>query len=192
MHACADWRLTLSPCRTLPSLFRYLMVTVGCLYMRAEPAQARPLLNDLVEMCRGLQHPCRGLFLRAYLCQKSRGVLPPTGACRCAACAALLCAGCAALYRVAVVRWAVHSAAYRDSSPQTRKAFVRAAEVQGTCLRIVKVHWDLDRTPRSMQMTPPASLSMLSMHDRATPRRPSCRTQAPVPTPPTFTWPWTF
>ena len=27
------------------------------------------MLKDLVEMCKGVQHPTRGLFLRAYLCQ---------------------------------------------------------------------------------------------------------------------------
>jgi vacuolar protein sorting-associated protein 35 len=36
-------------------------------------------LKDLVEMCRGVQHPTRGLFLRAYLVQVCRGLLPDSG-----------------------------------------------------------------------------------------------------------------
>lgn len=34
--------------------------------------------QDLVEMCRGVQHPLRGLFLRNYLLQCTRNVLPDT------------------------------------------------------------------------------------------------------------------
>lgn len=33
-------------------------------------------LKDLVEMCRGVQHPLRGLFLRNYLLQCTRNILP--------------------------------------------------------------------------------------------------------------------
>ena len=36
----------------------------------------RDILRDLVEMCRGVQHPLRGLFLRNYLLQCTRNVLP--------------------------------------------------------------------------------------------------------------------
>mmetsp|Transcript_27157 Transcript_27157/g.69109 ORF Transcript_27157/g.69109 Transcript_27157/m.69109 type:complete len:847 (-) Transcript_27157:307-2847(-) len=61
----------------LPRL--YLMVAVGCLYIRAGEAGARDVLADLVELCKGVQHPTRGLFLRAYLSQRSRGLLPDTG-----------------------------------------------------------------------------------------------------------------
>lgn len=34
------------------------------------------VFQDLVEMCRGVQHPLRGLFLRNYLLQCTRNVLP--------------------------------------------------------------------------------------------------------------------
>jgi hypothetical protein len=37
------------------------------------------VLKDLVEMTKGVQHPTRGLFLRAYLCQASRRLVPDTG-----------------------------------------------------------------------------------------------------------------
>uniref|UniRef100_A0A383WCT9 Vacuolar protein sorting-associated protein 35 n=1 Tax=Tetradesmus obliquus TaxID=3088 RepID=A0A383WCT9_TETOB len=61
----------------LPRL--YLMVAVGCLYIKAGGARSSDILKDLVEMTKGVQHPTRGLFLRAYLCQRSRGLLPDTG-----------------------------------------------------------------------------------------------------------------
>ncbi|GFR39847.1 hypothetical protein Agub_g344, partial [Astrephomene gubernaculifera] len=61
----------------LPRL--YLMVAVGCLYIKSREAAPRELLKDLVEMCKGVQHPTRGLFLRAYLCQRAKGLLPDTG-----------------------------------------------------------------------------------------------------------------
>jgi len=32
-----------------------------------------------VEMCRGVQHPIRGLFLRSYLSQVSKDKLPDIG-----------------------------------------------------------------------------------------------------------------
>mmetsp|Transcript_10243 Transcript_10243/g.17835 ORF Transcript_10243/g.17835 Transcript_10243/m.17835 type:complete len:833 (-) Transcript_10243:476-2974(-) len=61
----------------LPRL--YLMVAVGSLYIKSKEAAAKDILKDLVELCKGVQHPTRGLFLRAYLCQRSRTVLPDTG-----------------------------------------------------------------------------------------------------------------
>lgn len=39
----------------------------------------RDVLKDLVEMCRSVQHPIRGLFLRSYLSQVSRDKLPDIG-----------------------------------------------------------------------------------------------------------------
>ncbi|GMH38811.1 hypothetical protein BSKO_06709 [Bryopsis sp. KO-2023] len=61
----------------LPRL--YLMCTVGCEYIKAKEANPRDTLKDLVELCKGVQHPTRGLFLRSYLCQVSRGLLPDVG-----------------------------------------------------------------------------------------------------------------
>ncbi|KAF6251478.1 vacuolar protein sorting-associated protein 35 [Scenedesmus sp. NREL 46B-D3] len=61
----------------LPRL--YLMVAVGCLYIKSGGAKSNEILKDLVEMTKGVQHPTRGLFLRSYLCQRSRGLLPDTG-----------------------------------------------------------------------------------------------------------------
>ena len=38
-----------------------------------------PPCNWQVEMARGVQHPMRGLFLRTYLSQVSKNLLPDTG-----------------------------------------------------------------------------------------------------------------
>ncbi|CAG9863304.1 unnamed protein product [Phyllotreta striolata] len=54
----------------------YLLITVGLVYIKTDTAMRRNLLKDLVEMCRGVQHPLRGLFLRNYLLQCTRNVLP--------------------------------------------------------------------------------------------------------------------
>ena len=58
---------------------RYLLITVGAVYIKANEASRRDILKDLVEMCRGVQHPLRGLFLRNYLLQSTRNMLPDTG-----------------------------------------------------------------------------------------------------------------
>lgn len=56
----------------------YLLITVGLVYIKTNISLKRDLLKDLVEMCRGVQHPLRGLFLRNYLLQCTRNVLPDT------------------------------------------------------------------------------------------------------------------
>ncbi|KAL8240390.1 hypothetical protein R6Q59_013745 [Mikania micrantha] len=61
----------------LPRL--YLLCTVGSVYIKSKEAPAKDILKDLVEMCRGIQHPLRGLFLRSYLSQVSRDKLPDIG-----------------------------------------------------------------------------------------------------------------
>ena len=55
---------------------RYLLVTVGLVYIKSKEGTKRDILKDLVEMCRGVQHPLRGLFLRNYLLQCTRNHLP--------------------------------------------------------------------------------------------------------------------
>ena len=61
----------------LPRL--YLLCTVGSVYIKSKEAPPKDVLKDLVEMCRGIQHPIRGLFLRSYLSQVSRDKLPDIG-----------------------------------------------------------------------------------------------------------------
>lgn len=58
---------------------RYLLCTVGSVYIKSKEAPAKDILKDLVEMCRGIQHPLRGLFLRSYLSQVSKDKLPDIG-----------------------------------------------------------------------------------------------------------------
>ncbi|CAF1436904.1 unnamed protein product [Adineta steineri] len=56
----------------------YLLITIGHVYIRANELPRREVLRDLVEMCRGVQHPLRGLFLRNYLLQCAKSLLPDT------------------------------------------------------------------------------------------------------------------
>mmetsp|Transcript_33662 Transcript_33662/g.79874 ORF Transcript_33662/g.79874 Transcript_33662/m.79874 type:complete len:844 (+) Transcript_33662:247-2778(+) len=57
----------------------YLLCTVSSVYIKSGEGAAKAILTDLVEMCKGVQHPTRGLFLRSYLAQVSRDKLPDTG-----------------------------------------------------------------------------------------------------------------
>uniref|UniRef100_A0A915IXN9 Vacuolar protein sorting-associated protein 35 n=1 Tax=Romanomermis culicivorax TaxID=13658 RepID=A0A915IXN9_ROMCU len=54
----------------------YLLITVGVVYIKTGESSRKDILKDLVEMCRGVQHPLRGLFLRNYLLQCTRSLLP--------------------------------------------------------------------------------------------------------------------
>lgn len=56
----------------------YLLITVGIVYIKTNTSLKQSILRDLVEMCRGVQHPLRGLFLRSYLLQCTRNILPDT------------------------------------------------------------------------------------------------------------------
>ena len=58
---------------------RYLLCTVGSVYIKSKEAPSKDVLKDIIEMCRGIQHPVRGLFLRSYLAQVSRDKLPDIG-----------------------------------------------------------------------------------------------------------------
>jgi len=54
----------------------YLLITVGTVYIKFGEVSKKDILKDLVEMCRGVQHPLRGLFLRNFLLQSTKGHLP--------------------------------------------------------------------------------------------------------------------
>ena len=54
----------------------YLLITVGTVYIKIKEYSRKIILRDLVEMCRGVQHPLRGLFLRNYLLQCTKNLLP--------------------------------------------------------------------------------------------------------------------
>lgn len=60
----------------LPRL--YLMLTVGSVYLKQKYAPKNELLTDMLEMCKGVQNPIRGLFLRYYLQQVTKEEMPDT------------------------------------------------------------------------------------------------------------------
>lgn len=54
----------------------YLMITVGSVYMSIPEAPVKEIMKDMIEMCRGVLNPVRGLFLRHYLSGQTRDHLP--------------------------------------------------------------------------------------------------------------------
>ncbi|KAI5968851.1 vps35 [Candida margitis] len=54
----------------------YMMIVVGTTYMALKGAPTKDLMKDMIEMCHGVQHPIRGLFLRYYLSQRTKNSLP--------------------------------------------------------------------------------------------------------------------
>jgi vacuolar protein sorting-associated protein 35 len=58
----------------LPRL--YLLVTAGSVYIHSKEAPAKDILKDVVEMCKGVQQPMRGLFLRNYISHITKDKLP--------------------------------------------------------------------------------------------------------------------
>lgn len=57
----------------------YLLATVGASYIKSKEAGSKEILKDMNELCKGVQHPMRGLFLRYYLSQMVKDKLPDTG-----------------------------------------------------------------------------------------------------------------
>lgn len=57
----------------------YLLITVGASYIKSREAPACDILRDMTELCKGVQHPMRGLFLRFYLTQMCKDKLPDVG-----------------------------------------------------------------------------------------------------------------
>jgi hypothetical protein len=58
----------------LPRL--YLMIICASCAMKADPATIPSYLSDLLDFCKGIQHPMRGLFLRSFLNTSVRTLLP--------------------------------------------------------------------------------------------------------------------
>lgn len=54
----------------------YMMIVIGTAYMATKDAPSKEIMKDMIEMCRGVQHPIRGLFLRYYLSQRTKDLLP--------------------------------------------------------------------------------------------------------------------
>uniref|UniRef100_A0A7S1APQ6 Vacuolar protein sorting-associated protein 35 n=1 Tax=Noctiluca scintillans TaxID=2966 RepID=A0A7S1APQ6_NOCSC len=61
----------------LPRL--YLVVAVAKSYIESRDAPSKEILKDASELCKGVQHPMRGLFLRYFLSQQLKDMLPDTG-----------------------------------------------------------------------------------------------------------------
>ena len=58
----------------LPRL--YLMIICASCAMKADPKTIPSYLSDLLDFCKGVQHPMRGLFLRSFLNTYVRELLP--------------------------------------------------------------------------------------------------------------------
>lgn len=54
----------------------YVMVAVGTTFIQTGNAPTEAIMKDMIEMCRGVQNPMRGLFLRYYLSQRMKDLLP--------------------------------------------------------------------------------------------------------------------
>ncbi|KAJ5073751.1 vacuolar protein sorting-associated protein [Anaeramoeba ignava] len=54
----------------------YLLITAGSVLINTEEVPIKDILQDLNKMCRGIQHPTRGIFLRYYLTQMVKDKLP--------------------------------------------------------------------------------------------------------------------
>ncbi|CAK9435404.1 uncharacterized protein LODBEIA_P01310 [Lodderomyces beijingensis] len=54
----------------------YMMIVIGTTYMNTKGAPTKDLMKDMTEMCHGVQYPIRGLFLRYYLSQRTKNLLP--------------------------------------------------------------------------------------------------------------------
>ncbi|KAK6465297.1 vacuolar protein sorting-associated protein 35 [Scheffersomyces coipomensis] len=54
----------------------YMMIVIGTTYMATSEAPTKEIMKDMIEMCHGVQHPIRGLFLRYYLSQRTKHLLP--------------------------------------------------------------------------------------------------------------------
>ncbi len=61
----------------LPRL--YLMATAAVVLVESGEVPVREVLKDLQEMCKGVQHPTRGLFVRYYVLQSVKDRLPERG-----------------------------------------------------------------------------------------------------------------
>lgn len=57
----------------------YLLILVGSARIQTKEAKAKEIIQDLIEMVKGIQHPLRGLFLRYFMLKKLKDKLPDTG-----------------------------------------------------------------------------------------------------------------
>ncbi|ESL09312.1 vacuolar protein sorting-associated protein 35 [Trypanosoma rangeli SC58] len=57
----------------------YLLIVVGSVYAKSGEEPVIEIVRDLVEMCKGVQHPTRGLFLRHFFLTMMKNKLPGDG-----------------------------------------------------------------------------------------------------------------
>ena len=54
----------------------YLMITAGSAYAKSKEISSKEIMDDLLEMVKGIQNPIRGLFLRYYMLKKLKEIFP--------------------------------------------------------------------------------------------------------------------
>lgn len=54
----------------------YMMIVIGTAHMATNSSSTKDIMKDMIEMCRGVQHPVRGLFLRHHLSQRLKNLYP--------------------------------------------------------------------------------------------------------------------
>lgn len=54
----------------------YMMIVIGTAHMATNSSSTKDIMKDMIEMCRGVQHPVRGLFLRHHLSQRLKDLYP--------------------------------------------------------------------------------------------------------------------
>lgn len=57
----------------------YLLITVGAAFVKTKETGVKGILQDLLDMVKGVQEPTRGLFLRYYLLKMMKDILPDKG-----------------------------------------------------------------------------------------------------------------
>ena len=67
----------------------YLMILVGSCCIRTKQVPAKKIIYDTLEMCKGLQNPLRGLFLRNFFIREMEDKFPYPG-CRYVTCVAAI------------------------------------------------------------------------------------------------------
>jgi len=56
-----------------------LLITVGAAFVKTKETGVKGILQDLLDMVKGVQEPTRGLFLRYYLLKMMKDILPDKG-----------------------------------------------------------------------------------------------------------------
>lgn len=57
----------------------YLMILVGSCCIRTKQVPAKKIIYDTLEMCKGIQNPMRGLFLRNFFIREMKDKFPYPG-----------------------------------------------------------------------------------------------------------------